>query len=382
VVGRALRRQNYELNEQSLFNPEYADIFGVPFNFAASGVIAPPQPPKKLTLVKAMSPERDKLEISFPCVSGYRAELPKEEISASFNENSRYELTPDEVGPTRIHAAALIGERQNFDLEHLKDERQSKIVYHLTQHLMLTTLAEPDTPPKLHLFGPLKKVVTEWVENYLICKGDTCPALLLYKCLADKACQRIKDAIVRAEHERAKKLGIPTIKAILNPFHASGTSLSVNFPTTKETLWATEPHRCHVNYVVYDSNWESLFCQVLESHQKVVAYVKNHRLGFEVPYQIGNVAHLYYPDFIVRVDDGHGADDLLNLVVEIKGFRGEDAQIKADTMQTYWIPGVNYLKTFGRWAFLELREPFMMEYELNKFLDYFDKELQTVLEKG
>jgi type III restriction enzyme len=124
-----------------------------------------------------------------------------------------------------------------------------------------------------------------------------------------------------------------------------------------------------------------LFCQVLENHQKVVAYVKNHRLGFEVPYQIGNVAHLYYPDFIVRVDDGHGADDLLNLVVEIKGYRGENAQIKADTMQTYWIPGVNYLKTFGRWAFLELREPFMMEYELNKFLDYFDKELKTVLEK-
>jgi type III restriction enzyme len=58
----------------------------------------------------------------------------------------------------------------------------------------------------------------------------------------------------------------------------------------------------------------------------------------------------------VRVDDGHGDDDLLNLVVEIKGYRGEDAKDKANTMDAYWVPGVNNLGTFGRWRFAEFKE--------------------------
>jgi type III restriction enzyme len=33
--GPALRRQSYELNEEGLFNVEYADVFGIPFNFTA-----------------------------------------------------------------------------------------------------------------------------------------------------------------------------------------------------------------------------------------------------------------------------------------------------------------------------------------------------------
>jgi hypothetical protein len=67
-------------------------------------------------------------------------------------------------------------------------------------------------------------------------------------------------------------------------------------------------------------------------------------------------AHVQGRGAIVRVDDGRGDDDLLNLVVEIKGFRGEDAKDKANTMHAYWVPGVNNLDTFGRWVFAEFKE--------------------------
>ena len=86
------------------------------------------------------------------------------------------------------------------------------------------------------------------------------------------------------------------------------------------------------------------------------AYVKNHNLGFEVPYRYGSETRKYRPDFIVLVDDGHGADDLLHLVVEIKGYRGEDAKEKKSTMDTYWVPGVNHLGSYGRWAFAEFTD--------------------------
>jgi type III restriction enzyme len=61
------------------------------------------------------------------------------------------------------------------------------------------------------------------------------------------------------------------------------------------------------------------------------------------------------------LEDGHGSDDLLRLVVEIKGYRREDAKEKKSTMETYWVPGVNHLKTYGRWAFAEFTEIYQIE---------------------
>ena len=110
VIGRSLRRQSYELNDGGLFDAEYADVFGVPFDFTAKPVVAPPQPPAETVQVKALSPERDDAEIGFPRVAGYRVELPNDRLSASFTEDSVLELTPEFVGPTITHNQGIIGE--------------------------------------------------------------------------------------------------------------------------------------------------------------------------------------------------------------------------------------------------------------------------------
>jgi hypothetical protein len=112
---------------------------------------------------------------------------------------------------------------------------------------------------------------------------------------------------------------------------------------------------------VLDNDWEAKFCRVAESHPKVIAYTKNHNLGLEVPYLYGSEIRKCLPDFIVLVKDGHGPDDPLHLVVEIKGYRREDAKEKKSTMDTYWVPGVNHLGTYGRWAFAEFTEIYQIE---------------------
>ena len=61
------------------------------------------------------------------------------------------------------------------------------------------------------------------------------------------------------------------------------------------------------------------------------------------------------------VDDGHGDDDLLHLIVEIKGYRREDAKEKKATMETYWVPGVNNHGQYGRWAFAEFTDVYQIE---------------------
>ena len=216
-------------------------------------------PPKQTITVRAVRPERDKLEIRFPRVIGYRVETPEERRTANFTENSLLELTPDLVDPS----------------------------------------------------------------------------------------------------------GGQHVRAVLDPNNPAGSTAHVRFETTKTHRYETDPRLCHVNWAILDSSWEGEFCRVVEKHPSVLTYVKNHNLGLEVPYLHGSEKRTYVPDFIVRLDDGQGPDDPLHLVMEIKGYRAEDAKDKKATMEGYWVPGVNRHGGHGRWAFAEFGEGLQMEPDLN-----------------
>lgn len=373
VIGRALRRQSYDLNEEGLFNVEYADVLGIPFDFTAKPVVAPPQPPRETIHVRAVRPERDALEITFPRVVGYRVELQDERLEAEFNEDSTLELTPDLVGATETQNSGIIGEHADLNLVHTSDVRQSQILYELTAHLVLTKWRDPDEEPKLHLFGQLKRITKYWLDNHLICRGGTYPAQLKYKTLADMACERITAGITRAF------VGEQPIKVSLDPYNPIGSTKYVGFNTSKTSRWETDSRKCHINWVVLDSDWEAELCRVVEKHPKVKRYVKNHNLGLEVPYRYGSEMRRYIPDFIVVVDDGHGEDDLLHLIVEIKGYRREDAKEKKSTMETYWLPGVNNSKEYGRWAFAEFRSVYEIEAD---FKENVEKQFTQIIEQA
>jgi type III restriction enzyme len=375
VIGRALRRQSYDLNEdgpsKGLFNVEYADVLGIPFDFTAKPVVAPPQTPRETIQVKAVRPDRDALEIRFPRVQGYRVELPEERLSATFNADSVLELTPDLVGPSVTKNAGIIGQDVDLSLEHLGDMRRSTLLFHLTQRLLYSKWRDPGEEPKLYLFGQLKRITKQWLDTCLVCKGGTYPAQLMYQELADMACGRITTGITRALE------GKRPVKAVLDSYNPTGSTIHVNFNTSKADRWETDARRCHINWIILDSDWEAEFCRVAESHPRVRAYVKNRNLGLEVPYLYGSEPKTYLPDFIVLVDDGHGDDDLLHLIVEIKGYRREDAKEKKATMETYWVLGVNNLGNFGRWAFAEFTDVYQIdsdftakvEGEFNKMID-------------
>lgn len=364
VIGRALRRYSYDLNEEKLFDVEYADVLGIPFNFNAKPVPATPQPPRDVIQVKAIRPDRDALEITFPRVQGYRVELPTERLTATFTPDSVLELTPGLIGPSITTNAGIIGAEVDLNLIHTRDLRQSTLLYALTKRLLETKWRDPGGDPRLHLFMQLKRITKEWLDTCLHCAGGTYPAQLMYAQLADIACERIMIGITQAELSKSRP-----IRAILDPYNPVGTTCDVRFTTSKPLRHQTSERHSHVNWAILDSTWEGIFCKLLEKHEAVRAYVKNQNLGFEVPYRMGSVARTYLPDFIVKVDDGHGDDDLLNLVVEIKGYKGEDAKDKKLTMDTYWVPGVNRLKEHGRWAFAELTQVYEFEADFQAKID-------------
>lgn len=195
---------------------------------------------------------------------------------------------------------------------------------------------------------PLKSIIRRWMAEHLTCSGGTHPAQLLYYNIADRVADRIMSAITRGQE------GGGGVRAMLDPYNKSGSTRNVSFMTSRDRFATSD--RCHINYCVLDSDWEAEFCRVAEHHPSVLSYVKNHSLGFEVPYRAAGEVRRYRPDFIVLLNDGHGPDDPLNLVIEIKGARDEDDKDKAETMQTLWVPGVNNLGSHGRWAFAEFKD--------------------------
>ncbi len=365
VVGRALRRKSYELNAEGLFDVEYADIMGIPFNFTAKPTVAPPSAPKPVTRVHARR-ERAALAIRFPRVAGYRTELPDEKITATFTKDSELRLTPMLFGATKTYMSGVVGEQEIMSPEEPLDEhaRPMSIAYRFTKHLLSTKFQADGGGMNNALFPQVKRIVTQWLDGgYLICEAEgTYPAMVTWPGVIDQATERIFLASQRAPD------GENRVTAVIDSFNPEGDTRFVNF-TTSKPCFTTDPRKCHVSHVVEDSNWEAEMARICEEHPRVLAYVKNQGLGFEVPYRNGPVTRRYVPDFIVRLDDGRGPADPLNLILEVKGYRDEDAAMKAQTMKEMWVPGVNNLKRFGRWAFAEFTEVFGMEKALKALIE-------------
>jgi type III restriction enzyme len=350
VVGRALRRISYAANAEGKFEPEYADVYGVPFSFIpCSGATSGPQPGPPPTRVHALA-DRIDCEINWPRLLGYRYELPTERLRAEFTADSKLALTNADI-PTKTELEGIVGAGQIDTLDDLKRHRLNEVAFHLAKLTLEKYFRDDEGHDKPWLFPQLLGITKRWLVECLTCKGGTFPQLLMFVRFAHNAADRIYQSIVAADQ------GTPALTPMLRPYEAVGTTRYVDFHTLKET-YKTRPDKCHVSHVAGDSGWEFKLAQELEDMDEVVAYVKNQGLGFTIPYTIDGVERQYHPDFLARLDDGHGGDDLLTLIVEVTGERKKDKEAKTATARNLWVPAVNNHGGFGRWAFLEITDPY------------------------
>ena len=346
VVGRALRRYNYEVEKDGKYSVEYADVYGVPFKFASGSESAPPKPPQPQFRVRHLD-ERAELEIVYPRVFGYRIKPPEERLVAYFTPTSRLVITPD-MAPPVTEQQGVVGEEEILYMHDLEKRRLNEIVYFLSAYIAEHYYKDDQGSIAPSLFRDLAPIVRHWLGNYVDCIGGTFKQYLLWETIAALAAERIYPACV-------SRKGPEYLLPDMNHFNPEGSTLNVKFDTRKKRRHETAADKSHINLAVCDSDWEMQFCQLLEEIDGVHAYVKNDGLGFEVPYTHQEKVHQYRPDFIILMDDGEA--DLLNLVVEIKGYRDGKAQAKADTMNKLWIPAINNHGRWGRWAFEEIMDP-------------------------
>jgi len=353
VVGRGLRRKSYVANADGKFEPEYAEVYGVPFSFIpCSGSSTDSKPGPVATRVRALE-ERIACEIAFPRVSGYRYDLPGEKLTAEFTEGSRISLSTADV-PSKTENAPIVGETSIHTLDDLKERRQQEVVFLLSKLVLEKYLQDDEGNSKPWLFPQLLSITKRWLEQCVTLKDNTFIQLLLLTQYAYDAADRIYRAIVASED------GEKALKPILQPYNTIGSTKYVDFDTTRE-VYPTDAKWCHISHVVADTeSWEQKMAQALEELGEeglLISYVKNQGLNFLIPYTINGQEHNYMPDFIVRLDDGRGSQNPLNLIVEVTGAKDRKKAAKVATARNLWVPAINNHGAFGRWEFIEITDP-------------------------
>jgi type III restriction enzyme len=342
VVGRGLRRISFatetrqvnvngDVVEFQAFPVEYAEVYGVPFSFIPTKAVAtPPKPGPRPTRVRALE-ERIACEITFPRVIGYRYELPGERLTANFTADSQMAISTRDV-PTRTETAPIVGESTFHTLYDLSIRREQEVDFRLAKLVLERHCRDAEGDTKPWLFPQLLRIVRRWRAECLTLKDNTFPQLLLFHELADDAAEHIYQAIVSSTS------GEKTLRPILRPYDTVGSTRYVDFDTTRP-VYAADPTKCHISHVVADTgSWEQKMAQALEEMDEVVRYVKNHALGFTIPYTLNGQERSYTPDFVIHLDDGHGPDDLLNLIVEVSGEARKDKAAKVAAARNLWTP--------------------------------------------
>jgi type III restriction enzyme len=358
VVGRGLRRMSYAVDEDTgHFTPEYAEVYGIPFSFIpASGSTKDPKPAAPTTRVRALD-DRIDCQIHFPVVTGYRWVTPTEELVANFGDSSRMALSSEQV-PTSTEVQGAVGASEFHSLDDLRSMRTQAIAFEIAKDLLSSKFRdapgdEGEGVERRTLFPKLVRIVQQWMADpsMLIMKDNAFPQLLAFAELRHDAVDRIYLGIVNSEG------GGNRLRPVLRAWDPVGSTQYVDFDTARP-VWKTSPEKCHVSHVAADTgSWEQRMAQAFEEMPEVVRYVKNQSLGFTIPYTLDGKSHSYVPDFIADIDDGHGHDDLLHLVVEVSGKIDKAKIAKTSTARELWVPAINNHGAFGRWAFVEVTDP-------------------------
>ena len=235
--------------------------------------------------------------------------------------------------------------------------RLQTIAFTLAKRTLDNHFRDADEDRKPWLFPQLVRIAARWIDECVLpyLKDGAFPQLLLFTEYSHAAAEKIYRGIA------AGAPGQSRLMPVLRPYEAIGSTDDVRFETTKTCLETT---RSHLNLVVQDSGWESKLADALEHHPAVVAYAKNQGLNFKIPYTFEGRPGNYVPDFLIRLRDAAstGPDDLLTLILEVSGEPRKQKQAKAATAEHLWVEAVNTWGGAGRWAFLEVTDPWDAEH--------------------
>jgi type III restriction enzyme len=353
VVGRGLRRTSYETDPASgFFQPEYVNIFGVPFTFLpheGGGDQPPPPPPAPKTRIEAL-PERKRYEIVWPNViridHDYRPTLTLDLAKAKPLTLDAYETpTLAELAPI-IEGKPDVTRLSEISLRELGERfRTQKIVFSAASDIyeqMKTTWKGN----REYLLAQVIRLVEKYIESDKLriepplFNQDPMRRRIIITLHMSSVAEHLKQAI----HFENTAALVPIFDTE-RPIRATGDMLPWYTGKASEHV-----NHSHINMAVFDSRWEASEAFELDRSPLVAAWVKNDHLGFEITYSFRGIIRKFRPDYLVRLANRR------MLVLEVKGQDNQEQQTKREFLSE-WVRAVNSHGGFGMWASDVSRNP-------------------------
>lgn len=358
VVGRGLRRVSYDVNAQGLFDPEYAEVFGVPFQLIQTSPEHTLETKPRPIPVRVQSlPERTAKRIVFPNLEGYRVEIEDSPYYVDFSTMPRFVV--DETLASISTSESKYGQAKEFGLQDRdRPVRPQEIAFRMAGDL-LRKVADDQGAKKPWLFPKLVILAKEWIKHCLIEDNQKALAAMLVEAERARAVDQLFAAMTR---QQKTQTSTSKLMPIFQRYAPAGSTDVVDFFTTK-ARYATDQDKSPVNYVVLDgidgNTWEEAVAQHLESMPGVESYVKNDHLEFRIPYTFIGRSHWYVPDFIVKLKQRDSEENEHYLIVEVSGDRKSQAraEAKARTARDQWCAAVNNHGGYGIWGYTEMKDP-------------------------
>lgn len=352
VVGRGLRRTSYDVGDDGLLEPEYVNIFGVPFTFLPheGGHASPPPPPKPKTEIKPVK-EKQAHAIVFPNVIRIDR-IYKPHLTLDLEKVSVLELNPyDSI--TEAELASIIAGKPNpaalseIDLKEIaRNFRLQSIIFKIASTIY-NSERKPDWKGSKELFLiQLIRLVEQFINSNKIVitnplfDDDELRKRILIMLNMNKVVQHIWNEI-RAVNTEA-------LTPVFDKDYPIRSSSDVRPWWTSKPCEAFE--KTHINFVVVDSDWEYLAAKTLNDSPLVNSFVKNDHLNFVIYYTYQGVVRRYFPDFLCKLSNGH------YLIIEIKGQENEQSRTK-HTYLDEWCRAVNAHGGFGTWQWAVSYDP-------------------------
>ncbi|MBS1775360.1 MAG: DEAD/DEAH box helicase family protein [Bacteroidetes bacterium] len=353
VVGRGLRRTSYDVGEDGLFEPEYVNIFGVPFTFLPheGGTDGPPPPPPKpKTEIKPVK-EKAEHEITFPNVVRID-HVYKPQLALNIGKVKTLELDPYE-SITEAELAAIIAGKPNpaalseIDLKEIGERFRLQSIIFKIASTIYNSEKKPDWKGSKETFLiQLINIIEKFIySNKIVIKNplfnqDEARKRILIMLNMNKVIQHIWNEI-RAVNTEA----LTPIFDKENPIRSTSDI---------RTWWTSKPNeafdKTHINFVVVDSKWEYLEAKTINESNVVKSFVKNDHLNFVVFYNYQGVVRRFFPDFLIKLTTGE------NLIVETKGQDNEQNKTKRAYLDE-WCRAINQHGGFGKWSWAVSFDP-------------------------
>ena len=340
VTGRALRRVNFDnFDENGRFKPEFAEVFGIPFEFMPSRGTVPVYPPPPRYAVESL-PGRSNLRIFFPKISGYLIEPGADGLRLDPSLIRRHAVRVEDT-PSITWTGGVIGSNDPKEMPILRGQ---SAVFATAQSA--SRIFAGDSDLRLAMFRDMVGATEQWLESDLV----ECENLSLLTHPPHAA--NVPAAIAKA------CLGHTSSSLLIGEFdgQAFDSTEGVWFETSLRDWRHAE--KSELNRAPCHSQFELRVAEFLDEHRDVNAWVRNFQLGWTVPYVFKSAQREYEPDFVARLFGDSEDHVCVHLMIEVKGVPDEESAAKARYVKDWWIPAVansaQVPSWLRRWLFVQI----------------------------